>query len=77
MSESKGVEPACALELKDTRNGKVYQLPVIEARVEGDTATTAGDDADEARWFAPEEVETLPCVVGLGETLRGWGVLEG
>ena len=36
---------------------------------------TAGDDADEARWFTPAEVTRLDCVDGLVEALTGWGVL--
>ena len=36
---------------------------------------TAGDDADEARWFTEDQVVALDCVDGLVEALRGWGVL--
>ena len=35
----------------------------------------AGDDADDARWFTPDEVRTLECSTGLVEALEGWGLL--
>jgi 8-oxo-dGTP diphosphatase len=38
-------------------------------------AVRAGDDADDARWFTPEEVDALPTSPGLVEALRSWGVL--
>ncbi len=37
---------------------------------------TAGDDADEARWFAEDELAALDCVDGLLEALRGWSVIS-
>lgn len=37
---------------------------------------TAGDDADEARWFTDAEVGSLDCVDGLVDALVAWGVLE-
>ena len=43
----------------------------------GATAPTAGDDADEARWFSEDEVRRLDCVDGLIDALTGWGVLRG
>jgi 8-oxo-dGTP diphosphatase len=55
--------------------GVVYVIDDLEAHVEGAARLTAGDDADEARWFTDDEVAELPCVEGLVETLRGWGVL--
>jgi 8-oxo-dGTP diphosphatase len=35
----------------------------------------AGDDADDARWFAATEIANLPCAPGLVEALTEWGVL--
>jgi 8-oxo-dGTP diphosphatase len=35
----------------------------------------AGDDAAEARWVAPSELESLPVTDGLVEALTTWGVL--
>jgi 8-oxo-dGTP diphosphatase len=34
-----------------------------------------GDDADEAVWAGPDELEALPLTEGLLGTLRSWGVL--
>ena len=39
------------------------------------TAVRGGDDADDARWFTPQEIADLPCVPGLVEALTEWGVL--
>ena len=38
-------------------------------------ALTAGDDADEARWFTLDELHDLACVEGLLEALRSWSVI--
>ncbi len=38
-------------------------------------AVRGGDDADEAAWFAPEQVLALETSPGLVEALTGWGVL--
>jgi len=64
---------------RDGPGGVVYVIDDFEAHLEEGTAERlrAGDDADEARWFTTDEVERLPCVDGLVETLRGWGVLPG
>ncbi len=40
------------------------------------TAVRAADDADDARWFTPDQVRRLDCSPGLVEALEGWGVLE-
>lgn len=34
-----------------------------------------GDDADDARWAAPADVEVMPLADGLFQALRSWGVL--
>jgi 8-oxo-dGTP diphosphatase len=39
------------------------------------TAVRAGDDADDAAWFTPEEVTRLVTSPGLVEALTAWGVL--
>jgi 8-oxo-dGTP diphosphatase len=65
---------------RDGPGGAVYVIDDFEAHVVGAepiAEPTAGDDADEARWFTDAEVAGLPCVEGLVETLRGWGVLPG
>jgi 8-oxo-dGTP diphosphatase len=38
-------------------------------------AVRAGDNADDARWFTPEEIADLSCSPGLVEALTAWGVL--
>lgn len=48
----------------------------LAAPVDGEPVPTAGDDADEARWFTEDEVVDLPCVEGLVEALTDWGVLS-
>ena len=35
----------------------------------------AGDDASAAAWVPVEELDQLPCVEGLVEALRGWGLV--
>jgi 8-oxo-dGTP diphosphatase len=35
---------------------------------------SAGDDADDAAWAGPSELDTLSLVEGLLDTLRSWGV---
>jgi len=62
---------------RDGPDGVVYVIEDYEAAVEGSLEPRAGDDADQARWFTDDEVERLPCVEGLVEALRGWGVLPG
>ena len=64
---------------RDGPGGVVYVIDDFEAHLEEGAADRlrAGDDADEARWFTSAEVGALPCVDGLVETLRGWGVLDG
>ncbi|HSZ39552.1 MAG TPA: NUDIX domain-containing protein [Trebonia sp.] len=37
-------------------------------------ALIAGDDADDAAWAGPSELQTLPLAEGLLGTLRSWGV---
>ena len=58
--------------------GIVYVIEDWFARVEAGTdpgQPTAGDDASEAAWFLPEQVEQLDCVPGLLEVLREWLVV--
>jgi 8-oxo-dGTP diphosphatase len=38
-------------------------------------AVRAGDDADDARWFTREEIDSVPTSPGLVEALESWGVL--
>ena len=58
--------------------GVVYDIEDFHARLAagvGPEQVRAGDDAAEAGWFTPTEVEELDCVDGLLDTLRGWQVI--
>lgn len=52
----------------------VFDIRDYAATVTGGTLTP-GDDADDAAWAGPDELETLPLASRLLETLRGWGVV--
>ncbi|SDQ44803.1 NUDIX hydrolase [Thermostaphylospora chromogena] len=54
--------------------GVVYEIRDYLAEVEGGTLTP-GDDASDARWFAPDALDGLPLTDGLLATLRMWRVL--
>lgn len=58
--------------------GVTYVIDDFHATPEPGTTTVprAGDDADEARWFAPEQLLRLDCVDGLLEALRAWDVIR-
>jgi 8-oxo-dGTP diphosphatase len=66
---------------RDAPGGGVYLINdyVCEAYVEsgsdGPDAVHAGDDADDAGWFTPDEVRALDTSPGLVEALTEWGVL--
>jgi 8-oxo-dGTP diphosphatase len=40
-----------------------------------DGTLTAGDDAADARWVAPGEMDGLPLTTGLATTLSSWGII--
>jgi ADP-ribose pyrophosphatase YjhB (NUDIX family) len=52
-----------------------YVIHDYSATLVGDATPTPGDDADEARWVALDEVPTLDCTPRFIETMRAWGVL--
>jgi ADP-ribose pyrophosphatase YjhB (NUDIX family) len=59
-------------------DGSVYVIEDFVAVLAPDcypATARAGDDADDVGWFTSEDLETLPCVDGLVETLRDWDVL--
>jgi 8-oxo-dGTP diphosphatase len=62
---------------RDAPGGGVYLINdyVCEAYVEDVGAVRAGDDADDAGWFTPDEVRALDTSPGLVEALTEWGVL--
>ncbi len=62
---------------RDAPGGGVYVIRdyVCEPYDADVDAVRAGDDADDARWFTPEEVQALPTSPGLVDALMSWGVL--
>ncbi|WP_030173084.1 NUDIX hydrolase [Spirillospora albida] len=61
---------------RDGPGGIVYEIHDYAATVTGG-ALRAGDDAADARWFAPGELGDLPVAPGVLDALRLWGVLGG
>ena len=55
-------------------NGAVIDIRDYAATVTGGTLR-AGDDAADARWIAPGELESLDITEGLIDALTDWGVL--
>ena len=55
-------------------NGAVIDIRDYAAAVTGGTLR-AGDDAADARWVAPGELESLDITEGLIDALTDWGVL--
>ena len=60
---------------RPAQDGDVLDIRDYAATVTGGTLH-AGDDAAEARWVAPGELESLPLTEGLVEALTSWGVLR-
>jgi 8-oxo-dGTP diphosphatase len=52
----------------------VFDIRDYAAAVTGG-ALVPGDDADDAVWAGPAELDTLPLTEGLLSTLRSWGVV--
>lgn len=52
----------------------VIDIRDYSATVTGGTLS-AGDDAADARWVGPDEMDRLPLTDGLAEVLRSWGAL--
>jgi 8-oxo-dGTP diphosphatase len=59
---------------RPVQDGGILDIRDYAATVTGGTLR-AGDDAADARWVAPGELETLPITEGLLEALTSWGVL--
>ena len=55
-------------------DGREFHIRDYAATVTGG-ALVPGDDADDAAWAGPAELDSLPLTSGLLETLRSWGVV--
>jgi 8-oxo-dGTP diphosphatase len=66
---------------RDAPGGGVYLINdyvcevYADDGVDGAVDVRAGDDADDAGWFTPDEVRELDTSPGLVEALTEWGVL--
>jgi len=56
-------------------SGGTYVIRDFLVHVEVADPPVAGDDAADAAWFTPAELDTLATSPGLVEALEGWGVL--
>jgi 8-oxo-dGTP diphosphatase len=54
--------------------GAVFDIYDYAARVSGGLLAP-GDDAADARWVHPRDLDRLSLTTGLADTLTGWGVL--
>lgn len=64
---------------RDAPGGAVYVIRDHLCRLEhgvDPAAAQGGDDADQAAWFAPGELDLLHTSPGLVEALTGWGILS-
>ena len=56
-------------------DGRIFEVHDFAATVNGG-ALASGDDADDARWVAPDELGTLPLTVDLADYLRRAGIVS-
>jgi ADP-ribose pyrophosphatase YjhB (NUDIX family) len=56
-------QPGTELDIRD------YAAAIVGGRL------TAGDDADDAMWAGPGELDALPLTPGLLDALRDWGAI--
>ena len=57
-------------------DGAAFEIRDYAASVTGGDLS-AGDDAADARWVPPAELDEFPLTTGLAGVLAEWGVLEG
>ncbi len=77
------VKEETGLDVEVLRLAGIFEVPgerhyvILDyvADVEGRPEPLAGQDADDARWVAFEDIEGLDCTPRLMETLRAWSVL--
>lgn len=63
-----------SVRLPASGDGGVFDIRDYAAAVTGG-AVVPGDDADDAVWAGPAELDALPLTAGLLDTLRSWGVV--
>jgi ADP-ribose pyrophosphatase YjhB (NUDIX family) len=61
---------------RDAPDGSVYVIYDFACTPLADVDPVAGDDADEAGWFTPDQVWSLDCSPGLLDALVDWRVLH-
>jgi ADP-ribose pyrophosphatase YjhB (NUDIX family) len=77
------VKEETGLDVEVLRLAGIFEVPgeqhyvILDyvAEVEGHPEPLAGQDADDARWVAFDDIEGLDCTPRLMETLRAWSVL--
>lgn len=77
--EETGLEVSVGRELwsltTPTADGRLFEIHDFAAAVTGGSLM-AGDDADDARWVHPDDLEPLPLTVGLAQYLCRAGVIS-
>jgi ADP-ribose pyrophosphatase YjhB (NUDIX family) len=78
VREETGLEVASGLLIgrveRPGTGGSVYLIEDFACTVTGGSLR-AGDDADDARYVAVADLDTLPLTAGLLDTLRNWKVI--
>jgi 8-oxo-dGTP diphosphatase len=61
---------------RDAPGGGIYVIDDLDCEVVGGADLVPGDDADDACWASLADLDRLPLVPQLLDTLRSWGVLD-
>lgn len=79
MREETGLEVAVGREvgvlIRELDSGDRYVIRDFLATIVGDARLVPGDDADDAAFVHPDDLERYALSPGLVEILAGWGVL--
>ena len=62
--------------LRPAPGGGTYVIRDFEVRVPEGSMAVAGDDAADAGWFTPQQLEQIDTSEGLVDALRGWGLVD-
>lgn len=57
--------------------GGVYVIRDFLVSLDGDSTPRPGDDALDASWFEPDDIDGPHTSPGLAEALSGWGLIPG